>query len=97
MILYALVDADTWELEPEEFYTDIQIAGPRSEQQRQVLIAINIPDDGGPTSRLWSGMRKEDMFGARWEWFGPSGKMLDTAPITWNGLVERVEVQEGGI
>lgn len=97
MIIYALVEPNTWELNGAEFYTDIQIAGPRSEQQHEVLVAINIPDDGAPSSRLWSGMRKEDMFGARWEWFGPDSAMLDAAPITWNGLVERVEVQEGGI
>jgi hypothetical protein len=97
MIVYALVNANTWELEPGEFHTDIQIAGPRSEKKRLVLVAIEIPDDGRPSRSLWSGMRKTDQFGARWEWFGPTGKMLDAAPITWNSLVERVEVQEGGI
>lgn len=83
MILYTLVDGNSWEIEPDEFFTDVSVAGPRSEELHKVLVAINIPNDGGPSSRLWSGMRKVSAWSVGWEWFGPDMEPLDAAPVSW--------------
>lgn len=82
MIIYVLT-ARTGELDPEEVYTDIQIAGPRSERLYAALHAIEVFEDGAPSRHLWYGMRKVDARGARWEWWGPNKLPLDHAPITW--------------
>jgi hypothetical protein len=88
VILYALVESNTWELDPEEFYTDINVAKARSEELSYVLVAINIPDDGGPSAKLWSGMRGHPRLGgAEWTWHGPivdfDEKQLDAPPAGW--------------
>ncbi len=82
MVIYALVDANTWELDPDLIFTDVSIAGPKSERLHMVLVAIEV-EPRGVSRRLWSGMRKANANGYGWEWFGPDMAMLDTAPVSW--------------
>jgi hypothetical protein len=82
MVIYALVDANTWELDPDLIFTDVAVAGPTSEKLRMVLVAIEVHPDK-PSKRLWSGMRKVYADRTGWEWFGPDMAMLDAAPVSW--------------